>query len=181
MAFAHLLLTTNFVELNKTNRLGIVETSEWGIIEGEVPILSDSHAAKVNRALIQQARVSSTRVINLVGIAGDSMESGQAERLYDLALQEAPEARRVVSVDPNILVHVECLDAGPIDVGNLAKRLDEGQLRVRRGEDDPSTAPALERGAQYSGSRLRGGASHRRCIGVDLDLEIIEPLVNRGR
>jgi hypothetical protein len=33
------------------------------------------------------------------------MESGQAERLYDLALQKAPEACRVVSVDANILVH----------------------------------------------------------------------------
>jgi len=84
-----------------------------------------------------------------------------------MTTEERPVARRVGALDAEDLLHVESLDARPVDVGPSLEGSDERQLGVRCGEDRSSSSRHLgARCPRFNGTSYQGSAPKGSC---DLD------------
>ena len=106
VAFTDLLAATGLVERHHVDRVRGGEIG-WRVIEGEVPVFADADAGDVDAAGRQQGGVAATLLLRVGGGAVEQVDGTEREEVEEPLAQVAPEARRVLRREPEILVEVE--------------------------------------------------------------------------
>ena len=94
-----------------------------------------------------------------IAVAVERVERPDAGAIDEVLVQHPAEAGRMIGGDADVLVEVEQLDPRPVDRRAGGEAVQEAELRVPRGGDDPGVSAGLDgTGEQPLGVRRRRGA-----------------------
>ena len=165
----HLLTPAGLVELDHANVGRLGEVAHGRVDEREVAVLADPENREARRLASQQARVARALGREVLRLAVEAVERGDPHVREEPVHQEAPEGRRVLGADSDVLVEVEGRELRPVDPGRLPQLGEELVLRRRRGEDDRGSPVAPDQPADLSRDDARRGRAHRGPVRVHLD------------
>ena len=171
-AVVHLLHTADVVKLGGLDRHGIVEVGNAGIVEGDVAVLTDAHDHDIGRVLFKKGGVAAALGLGIVGRI-DVIDRAEGDKREDMLGKEVAKALGSVLGKADVLVHMEGVDARPVDrlVGD-----ERGQhliLRGGGGKDHIDVLALLEQGADPCGDLGGGEGAHGGAALLDLNGQLI--------
>ena len=137
-----LLLPALRIEFDDPHGEWIVEIGRW-IVEGEMTIGPDAATDNINRRSAELRGVAGGGARRIVG-GLDQMHGGEVEMVEDGPAQPEPETLWRIGGQVEILVHMECGDARPIDALLFTERGKHLALTGRSGEDHSHAGLALK-------------------------------------
>lgn len=146
--FPHLLHFTGVIELHDFDGTLLFEASDRWIVEGEVTVFADAEAAEVDWLRFQEGFVAIAFFKGEINVSVDEMEFFWAHERLNTFAEIPAEARFVILIDPEVFVHVEEDDFGPIDSFEGDELFKELNLGIAGGEDRGGGAFFLQSGAK---------------------------------
>jgi len=128
VTFNHLLAFAGVVELHDFKGTVVVEIGDGWIIEGQVSVLADAEAAKINRLGAQQLRVTLAFLDRLHCVAFEIMKCARLQPAFNPLTHVPTEARRMIGRNPEVFVHVKERDLRPVHSAELDQLFEELDL-----------------------------------------------------
>jgi len=167
VALLDLLHLAVVIELHELDGVAVVEAGDGGIIEGDVAVFADAHAAQVDRLSGEEIGVALALVKWQQAVALKEVEGLGAKERFDALLHVEAEASRMGGRDAEVLVHVEEGDLGPVDPAHLDELLEEADLGIAGGEDGGGaalTGDGTGEGIEEDGAKEQGRFSKGRSF-----------------
>ena len=112
-----LLHAAHFVKLDGFHGLGVVEIGNPGIVEGDVSVFADAHHDDVGGIGLQKLGVTGALSLGVDGATVDEADALEGNAVKDVLTEETAEALiGIFFGKADVFVHVERVDAGPVDV-----------------------------------------------------------------
>ena len=147
------------VQIHFFDAQGVVEISDMGIVEGDMAILPDAHENDIH-FLFRQDGIVAGHQLPGISLAADVVHLPERQFVENGAAEEIAEPLRRIGGKADIFIHVEGMDAPPVDAAFPAQRAEKFVLRRRGGKDNAHLLLGREQLAKIRPGFRGGGFTH---------------------
>ena len=167
----NLLLAARMIQLDDLYELRVCEIRDGRIVECDVAVFADAHANQINRFFAQQHRVARRDGRRIWFLGWERMKTSHADVLKQMLVKVMPKTLRMLAAQADIIVHVKCGDARPIQRDSAVRGINERRekfiLRRRTRKDDARLALTRNHAVQVRGYGAGRGAPQSGAVGVN--------------
>ena len=128
MPFVDLLHPAGDVEFHDFDQALVFEICHRRIVERDVPVLSDAHAAEIDRLSLEQRLVALALGDRFRRVAAKIVEYLRVHLALHTLAHVAPKTGRMILIDAEVLIHVKQRHFAPVDAAQLHEGFQELNL-----------------------------------------------------